>query len=134
MAMYSAESLNSSHTIINKKRKEPFTRGEGGQTKKPLKKPLSTKIPLKRLRTPHKMIKYSIKMHINTGKNTIKNAVKRYEPLRLKGHWFTRTEEKQGLVHRKAGSVGFEPTISGSADQNHILTRLRAQPINARNL
>ena len=35
--MYSAESLNSAHTII-KKKKEPFTRGEGGQTKKTPKK------------------------------------------------------------------------------------------------
>ncbi len=28
----------------------------------------------------------------------------------------------------KAGSVGFEPTTSGSAGQNHVLTRLRAHP------
>ena len=50
MAMYSAEPLNSPHTIINKQRKEPFTKGEGGQTEKPLKKPLYTKKPLKLLR------------------------------------------------------------------------------------
>ena len=117
--MYSAESLNSSHMIINKQRKEASTRGEGGQTENPRKKPLSTKNPLKRLRTHHNMSKYSTKMYTNTGKKTQNRAP---------------VEVKKGWVHRKAGSVGFEPTISGSADQNHILTRLRAQPINARNL
>ena len=30
-------------------------------------------------------------------------------------------------VYEKAGSVGFEPTTSGSAGQNPILARLRAQ-------